>query len=105
MGWYLGVKAQTRGNNAAGKIPRQKKQKMLHLQENDFKVFEVALYNEAVRVLVNEKQTHIYFDDQWADLQTRDVVARDEREARTLIAERFPPEDGFIVKRVSLSAY
>ena len=78
---------------------------MLHLQENDFKVFEVALYNEAVRMLVNEKQTHMYFDDQWADLQTRDVVARDEREARTLIAERFPPEDGFIVKRVSLSAY
>jgi len=78
---------------------------MLHLQENDFKVFQVALYNEAVRTLVNEKQRHVYFDDRWADLQTRDVVARDEGEARTLIAERFPPEDGFIVKRVSLGAY
>jgi len=78
---------------------------MLHLQENDFKVFQVALYNKAVRTLVNEKQRHVYFDDRWADLQVRDVVARDEGEARTLIAERFPPKDGFIVKRVSRSAY
>ncbi len=78
---------------------------MLHLQEDNFKVFEVALYNEAVRMLVSDKQRHVYFDDQWADLQTRDVVARDELEARTLIAERFPPKDGFIVKRVSRSAF
>lgn len=78
---------------------------MLHLPDNDFKVFEVALYNEAVRALVNEKQRHVYFDDRWADLQLRDVVARDESEARTLIAERFPPKEGFIVKRVSLSIY
>jgi hypothetical protein len=30
----------------------------------------------------------------------RDVVARDESEARTLIGERFPAEDGFVVKQV-----
>lgn len=80
-------------------------QKMLHLPDSNFKVFQVALYNEAVRSLVSENQRHVFFDDRWADLQTRDVVARDESEARTLIAERFPPEDGFIVKRVSRSAY
>jgi hypothetical protein len=78
---------------------------MLHLPDNGFKVFEVALYNEAVRSLVKDKQRHGYFDDRWAKLQTRDVVARDEREARSLIEERFPPKDGFIVKRVSRSAY
>ena len=51
-----------RGREAAGTIPR-KTTKMLHLQDNDFKVFEVALYNEAVRTLVNEHQRHMYFDD------------------------------------------
>jgi hypothetical protein len=78
--------------------------KMLHLPNNGFQIFEVALYNEAVRELVNHNQKHCYFDDRWAKLQTRDVVARDEVEARTLIAERFPPQDGFVVQRVSRGA-
>ncbi len=78
---------------------------MLHLPDNGFKVFEVALYNEAVRALVKDHRAHGHYDDRWAKLQVRDVVARDEREARSLIEERFPPKDGFIVKRVSRSAY
>jgi hypothetical protein len=53
---------------------------MLNLPSRGYKVYEVS--------------------DQWADIQVRDVVARDESEARTLIAERFPIEDGFVVEDV-----
>lgn len=64
-------------------------------------VFEVSIYNKEVRSLVKENQSHHYFDDQWADIQVRDVVARDETEARRLIAERFPPDDGFVIDGIS----
>jgi hypothetical protein len=78
---------------------------MLYLPNTGFKVFEVAIYNKEVRSLVKQNQRHCYFDDHWADVQLRDVVARDEAEARALIAERFPPEDGFVVEGVSASRY
>ncbi|MFQ5765399.1 MAG: hypothetical protein ACE5GT_10750 [Rhodospirillales bacterium] len=73
---------------------------MLHLPTAGQKVFEVSIYNREVRSLVKENQSHHYFDDQWADIQVRDVVARDEEHARRLIAERFPPDDGFVIEGV-----
>lgn len=73
---------------------------MLNLPNDGHKIYEVALYNEQVRELVQKKRQHIYFSKQWAKLQMRDVVARDEAEARALIAERFPEEDGFIVEEI-----
>jgi len=73
---------------------------MLHLPNDGYKIYEVALYNEQVRALVDKKRQHDYFSKHWANIQVRDVVARDEAEARTLIAERFPVEDGFIVKGI-----
>ncbi|MBL8661142.1 MAG: hypothetical protein JNM75_15505 [Rhodospirillales bacterium] len=74
---------------------------MLHLQSSDVQVFRVALYNRKVRALVRERKRHGCFGDRWAEIQSRDVVARDEEEARLLIAERFPPEDGFVVARIA----
>ncbi len=74
---------------------------MLHLPNDGYKVYEVLIYNQVVRDLVCQKRRHNYFDDRWAIDQRRDVVARDEAEARTLIYERFPPEDGFVVKTVN----
>ena len=56
-----------------------------------------------MRSLVKENQSHHFFDDQWADIQIRDVVAHDEVEARKLIAERFPPDDGFVIGEVTLT--
>lgn len=73
---------------------------MLHLPSSGYQVYEVSVYNKEVRALVKRNQQHCYFDDHWADVQVRDVVARDESEARTLISERFPTEDGFVVKDV-----
>ena len=65
------------------------------------RLYEVALYNKEVRALVKENRSHSLFDDQWADLQLRDVIAHDEGEARKIIAQRFPPEDGFVIEQVT----
>ncbi len=70
---------------------------MLHLPENGKKLFVVVVYNRIVRALVKENQSHWHFDDVWADAQVRDVSARDEEEALTLLAKKFPPEDGFVI--------
>jgi hypothetical protein len=74
---------------------------MLHLPDNGYRVYEVALVNTKVRALISEKKRHRYFDGRWANVQVKDVVARDEREAHELICERFPPEDGFVVEGIS----
>ena len=56
-----------------------------------------------MRSLVKENQSHLFFDDQWADKQVHDVVALDENQARKLISARFPPDDGFIIENVILT--
>ncbi len=78
---------------------------MLQMPNNGRKAFEVAIYNKEVRAMVKENQSHSYFDDYWADIQLRDVIARNEAEARRLIAERFPPEDGFVIQDLYLGRF
>lgn len=73
---------------------------MLRPSTESNQVFEVSIYNHEVRRLVKENQSHRFFDDHWADVQLHDVLARDEGEARALIAMRFPPDDGFVVEQV-----
>ena len=63
-------------------------------------VFEVSIYNKEVRSLVKENQSHSFFDDSWADLQIRDIMAKNESEARRLISERFPADDGFVIESI-----
>ena len=71
---------------------------MLRFPETGSRAFEVAIYNQDVRALVKANRSHSHFDDRWADVKLHDVIARDEGEARALIAVRFPPEDGFVIK-------
>jgi hypothetical protein len=78
---------------------------MLHLPNTGYKVYRVQLYNEQVRAMAGRKQRHCFFDRHWAHAQMRDVVARDEAEAWTLIAERFPPEEGFVVEQITASQF
>lgn len=78
---------------------------MLHIARDGHKIYEVAVYNEAVRDKNRKHEKHAYFDERWARPQTRNVVARNESEARQLIAERFPPEDGFVIQSVYPSRY
>lgn len=78
---------------------------MLNLPRNGHKVYEAAIYNTDVRQLVMQNRRHSHVDDRWAKPQTRAVVARDEAEARRLIAERFPPAEGFVIQRMHQSRY
>jgi hypothetical protein len=73
---------------------------MLQLPTNGQHIFEVSIYNKDVRTLVKENQSHAIFDDQWADNHFQDVVAQDEDQARRLIAERYPSDDGFVINGV-----
>ena len=78
---------------------------MLHQLIDGQAMYEVGIYNKEVRALVKENQSHSYYDDYWADVQVRDIIAHDETEARELIEKRFPPEDGFVIEGVEESHF
>ena len=78
---------------------------MLNLPRDGQRVYEAAIYNTDVRQLVMQNRRHAHVDARWAKPQTRAVVARDEDEARRLIAERFPPAEGFVIQRMHQSRY
>ncbi len=63
-------------------------------------VFLVSIYNKVVRGLVKENQSHHFFDDQWADVHTQDVVATSEAEAISKMSLRYPPDEGFVIESV-----
>ena len=77
---------------------------MLHKPSDGQQVFEVSIYNREVRSLVKENQSHSLFDDHWADSHKHDVCACDESEARRLVASRYPPDDGFGIEAVTITA-
>ena len=60
--------------------------------------YEVNVYNREVRAAVKDNESHCFYGDHWADLQTQDVLARDESEAWKLVTERYPPDKGFVVE-------
>ncbi|NQV98893.1 MAG: hypothetical protein HQ483_04295 [Rhodospirillales bacterium] len=78
---------------------------MLQAPSKGHKVFEIAIYNQDVRSLVKENQSHSFFHDHWADCQLQDILAKNEREARELIESRFPADDGFVVESVNVTSF
>lgn len=73
---------------------------MLQYNTHDLRVFEVAIYNRDVRAAVKENRSHSLYGDHWADVQLHDVTAHNESEAREMIADRFPPAEGFVVEEM-----
>ena len=71
---------------------------MLQPSKNGTNTYEVSIYNRDVRAAVKGNESHIFYGDQWADLQFQDVYADNELEARKLISLRYPPEQGFVVQ-------
>lgn len=64
-------------------------------------VFDVGVYNREVRALVKENRSHNLFADNWADVHVHGVTARTEEEARATILERYKPEEGFVIAKVT----
>jgi len=77
---------------------------MIHPPFSKAHLFEVSLYNKEVRALVKNNQSHIFFDDYWADRQVHGIVASDAREARVLAKQRYPQKEGFVIESVRNSA-
>lgn len=73
---------------------------MLGTPRNGKRLFEVSLFNREVRALVRENQHHDVFDDNWADDQRRQVLAGNEDEARDVILQRYPKDEGFEIAEV-----
>ena len=70
-------------------------------QDANRRKYEVSIFNKEVRALVKENLSHRFYEDRWADDQVLDISAHDEGEARRLMAERFAPEEGFVIERVA----
>ncbi|WP_419796945.1 MAG: hypothetical protein ACNI26_11260 [Terasakiella sp.] len=62
------------------------------------KTFEVGIYNKEVRACVKENDTHLDYGDEWADVHYQNVVAQDKAEALTMMNDRYPPEQGFVIE-------
>jgi len=78
---------------------------MLRHSSSDKIAFEVFLYNRDVRAAVKENRSHDLFGDHWADVQVQDVMAESEDQAKRLISNRYPPEQGFVVQQLSVVAH
>lgn len=73
---------------------------MLNLPRSDQNIYEVVISHSDVRALTSRRRRPHCLDERWSRPQLRNVVARNEAEARDLIAQRFPPEDGFVIQAV-----
>jgi len=61
------------------------------------KTFEVGIYNKEVRSCVKENVSHLDFGDEWADVHYQNIVAESQAEALIMVADRYPPEKGFVI--------
>ena len=62
--------------------------------------FEVGIYNQQVREMVAEGDSHEHYDDEWGDLHFLEVFAENEDQARVQVHERHPTEHGFVIESV-----
>ncbi|NVK17923.1 MAG: hypothetical protein HWE30_04445 [Methylocystaceae bacterium] len=74
---------------------------MFAIATGNQKTYEVGIYNQEVRSLVKENNSHIDYGDEWADVHYQNVVAYNEAEALTLITDRYPADQGFVVTSLS----
>jgi len=62
--------------------------------------FEVAIHNNEVRRLVREGEKHRHLDDSWADTHYMEIDAKDEYDARSKMAARYPADLGYVIEQV-----
>ena len=62
--------------------------------------FEVAVFNQEVRDLVQNGQSHRDFTDDWADIHLIEISAPDVATALSKIRSRYPETRGFVINGV-----
>lgn len=61
------------------------------------KRYEVIIYNQIVRSMVDSHTSHKHLKDDWADNHYQEVRARDKEHARRKMEAKFPAEKGFVI--------
>lgn len=65
--------------------------------------FEITIYNEKVRKLVSEGDSHKRYTDDWGDSHYIEYHAEDEQHAVAKCRQRYPAEEGFVIEAVSVA--
>lgn len=74
---------------------------MFAIATGNQQTFEVGIYNQEVRTCVKENEPHAKFGDHWADVNYQNIVAESEEEARSIVTERYPSSQGFVIASLS----
>lgn len=64
--------------------------------------FEIVIYNEKVRQLVKQGDSHRTFSDDWGDSHYIEFKADGEDEAVAKCRQKYPEDDGFVIEGVSM---
>ena len=62
--------------------------------------YEVTIYNQAVRLKVEDGGHHEHFTDDWADFRYIEIRAENEDQARARLEDRYPAKQGFVIDSI-----
>lgn len=62
--------------------------------------FEVGIYNEEVRRLVQAGRNHHELKDRWADLHFFEIKARNAQQARARVLSLYPASKGYVITSI-----
>ena len=62
--------------------------------------FEVIVYNQEVRRLIDEERHHRHLADSWADNHHEEIAAETAEGARAKAERRYPAHQGFVIVEV-----
>ena len=63
--------------------------------------FEIAVYNEEVRNLEAEGESHRHLSKDWADIHYFEVDARDEAHARQKSLNKYSSSAGYVIDHIT----
>jgi len=62
--------------------------------------FEITIYNQQVRALVFDGESHKRYRDEWADTHYIEFDAESEADAIAKCDRKYPKADGFVIEAV-----
>ena len=62
--------------------------------------YTFSVYNASVRDAVHDNKEHPHISERWATPCVFEIEADDAAQAETCIRKKYPPEEGFVAKRL-----